>query len=307
MNVTGTAAKLPPALIREGSGGWIDAPAASGGLVYASDWYNNVVDIFDAKTYVQVGQIKSVGGPVGLTTDAAGNLYEADQARQAIKIYALPRVQTAKRVVADTGFNPVGVTLDSKKDIVVANICNYTPHNCAFNQTDQGNVTIFHAPGYTQSTSYYDGCFYCTDVAIDQNGNLWADGLNFNMNAVIGYWARGSSNFTQVNIDLRFPGGIQFDKAGNLVLDDQNGSSNGGSEVFVFAPGALTPSRSIIVQSDGSDVSQIALGVRNVRLYAPDIDENTVRVLNYGEGSLIKVIDPNPLGLMNGVAVFPPQ
>jgi len=268
--------------------------------VYVGNYYDNDVDVF-TNAGKQIGTLKAMCKPEGLASDAQGDVYEADQCAHEIRVFASDTPK-AKMTIGDHGFAPLGIAIDRRGDVAVANVCATVRQFCQFDQLDQGNVTVFLAPDYKQTRVYANGCFYCFFVAFDAAGNLWADG---NTSAyppgTIGYWPAGSQTYVPVNIAFNFPGGLLFDANGNLVLDDQDGSPNGGSEVFVYAPGSTKPFRSIAVQPDGSHVVQIALGAAGERLYAPDDDDNAIRLFNYRNGQLQKTITPAQSGGFIGV------
>ena len=271
--------------------------AASSGLAFFSDWGNAVIDIFSTQTLKQTGQITSVCEPDGLATDKHGNLYEADQCSHKVQIYAPNDVGKPTSTIPDFGYLPAGVAVDTAGNIYLANI--------ESNGAGQGNVIRFDAK--TRSRTLLRGApYFPFCLAMDASGNLWADGQSYRGYAVIGFWKNATGMFNHVNISFKFPGQLQFDSAGNLILNDQSGSSNGGSELFVYPPGSTNPIRSIPIQNDGSDIVSFVLEKDNARIFAPDVTNSNIYLYGYKSGELQATLRPSITGgSLIGAAVIP--
>ncbi|MEO9171158.1 MAG: hypothetical protein ABI282_11740 [Candidatus Baltobacteraceae bacterium] len=267
--------------------------------VFVGDSTNSVVEIFDFKTRTQTGQIGGLNAPEGLTTDSAGNLYESDTGTNQILVFKSPYTGSP-RAIADPSGYPVGNHVDGNGDLWVANICS-TASGCA-----GGGAVLKYTGAKGTPTSLKNAPYRTYFVTTDANGNVWADGQNSSGSAVIGYWKAGAGSFKTVAISLVFPGSLQFDKAGNLLLVDQSGDpTTGGSIMNIYPPGSTTPSGSIILQTTGDDVISAALGTAQARIFAPLYLTGTSGIISYPAGAMVNTLTPTTIGNPDAVAVTP--
>lgn len=275
----------------------VSVEPSSTGRAFFSDWGRSLIDVFDTATYRQVGTISSVCEPDGLATDKQGYLYEADQCSNSVHIYAPGDLTKPTAIIHEYGWTPSDVAVDASGNIYVA--------NDDADEDGQGKVIRYAAKTHAK-TLMLGGPYDPFWLAVDRSGNVWCDGQsNTYYNSVIGYWAGGTGKFNYVNISFKFPGQMQFDNAGNLVLDDQAGSPNGGSELFIYPPGSTKPSRSFVVQTDGSDVVEFTLDKANQRLFAPDDTNGNIYTYRYSNDALLKTVRPESIGYLIGAAVVP--
>ncbi|MDQ2865808.1 MAG: hypothetical protein M3R51_06235 [Candidatus Eremiobacteraeota bacterium] len=268
--------------------------------VFVADTLNNAVEIFDFKTRTQTGQIGGLSAPEGLATDTAGNLYESNTTTQTIQIYAAP-YSGNPTILQDPGMYPVGLHVDGSGNVWVANICSGSGGSCV----GAGGVVEYKG-GKGKPIALNGGPARSYFVTTDAKGNVWADGQDSSGSPIIGYFANGKGAFKPVSISFLFPGGIQFDKSGNLLLDDQEGNTSvGGSEIFIYPPGSTTPSGSVTVQTTGDDVVSFALGSVQLRLFAPLYLAGSTNVVVYPSGALSFVLNPTTVGNPDAVAVTP--
>jgi len=205
-------------------------------------------------------------------------------------------------VLNDSGFFPVGVHVDARGNVYVANICSGSNNACS----GAGDTIEFIAGSHT-ATTLAGGPGRAYFVSTDARGNVWVDGQTSSSDpsAEIGYFSAASGSFVPVGIRLVFPGGLTFDRSGNLLLDDQAGAANGGSILNIYKPGATKPSASIALQSEGDDVIDIALGTAQARIFAPDYFTNTAAVITYPAGLDVNSLSPLTSGAPAAVAVTP--
>ena len=268
--------------------------------VFVGDTLNNDIAIFNYTTGKQTATIGGLSAPEGLATDKTANLYESDTGTQKIQIWASPYTGSPK-VIQENGFYPVGIHVDAHNNIWVANICSGSGGACS----GGGNTTEFKA-GSTKPTVLKGGPYRAYFVTTNAAGDVWADGQDSSGSPTIGYWKGGTGSFKAVSISFAFPGGLQFDPAGNLLLDDQSGDpATGGSIINIYPPGSTTPSGSITVQTTGDDVITFQLGVGAARVFAPGYLGGVVNVVNYKTNTMTGTLTPSPSGQPDAVAVTP--
>lgn len=271
-------------------------------MVFTSDYGNGLVDIFNYATGQQIGQIAGLNGPQGLATDINGNLFEADTNTQSINIYA-PYSDSNPTNISETGINsgsyPVGIHVDKNLTMWVSNICS---NGCS----SPGNVEEFPYPYSTSTaTSLSGGPSRAYFVTTDKAGNVWADGQDSSGNPVIGWWKGGKGSFIVSNIRMGFPGSIQFDGYGNLILNDQEGSPSGGARVTIVPGGSPPASRHITIQTDGDDIVSVALGTANARLFASHVGDGSgvAKVGYWPPSQIFGSLVPTTTGELIGTAV----
>jgi hypothetical protein len=261
------------------------ASATPSKLIFIGTYNDNAVgqvDVFDATTLKFIKQFGHVQVPAALTTDTAGNLYEADSSLQEIQVFEPPYARPA-RALKDTGYIPSGVHVDAGGNLYVANFCVAAHFNCS----GPGNVIEFPA-GSSTSAALSGGPASPFDVTTDANRNVWSDGLDTKGNCVVGHWPNGKGTFVvdaiycnDSNPGGNRPGGIRFDSKGNMLLAY---APNNTGIIGVFAPGQTTPRRSIEVTGD---VLDFAFGNDESRLYVVDFNGFRIRMFSNPQGHLV--------------------
>ena len=280
---------------------WVSDAAAVTTADFVSDFNNEDVDIINPKTKALIGQIKGLSNPEGLASNPAGtgkNLYEVDQGTQSIHVYAPPYTGTPK-IIPDTNFFAIGIHVDSHGNIFVAN-------QSSGGGSGNGNA-IEYVHGSTTHKVLPGGPAAVEFVTVDSKGNVWGDGFNSLQQPEIGYWPLVSGTyhtFRKQPIALKYPGGLAFDNKGNLLLDDQQGAANLGSIIHVYAPGKFTPSRSITIQTNGSQIETFALHDAENEIIAANTTHGYVKLISYPSGSPLGFYFP-PVGVFIGSASIP--
>jgi hypothetical protein len=241
---------------------WFGKAGASENVLFLSDYDNNDITMFDVKTKAVLGVITAgLNYPAGLST-RDGKLYVANTIGENIAVFSAPYTN-APTTLDDSGNNPAGVHVDKAGNVWVANIGSTT-------STGQGNVVEYPTGSAQPRTLDMKGsCFYCSFVTTDAHGNVWVDGQSGG-HSILGYWTHGQGRFHRVSVSFGIPGGIAFDKAGNLLLVDQQGDGY-SSELLMFPPHASKPSKTYRLLV--SDAVTIALGNSDRKLYASDATE----------------------------------
>jgi sugar lactone lactonase YvrE len=265
------------------AGGWISPEAkTSKGLIYVSDFANNIVQIYSANGSNQspIGSITDgISGPEGDFVDKNGNLYVANVTNYTVTVYPPGSYMWALRY---TGLQyPTNAT--AGKDGVV------------FIPDLSGNKVVEYRKGSTRSkltipVSDPQG------VVLDNQRDLYVS-YNDALGGHVNEYPPGSTTGTNLGLPIAFAGGDALDGAGNLLVADQ-----GTAAVYVFAPGAITPSRAI---TQGlQDPFRLALDKSFKHLYVADPEANEVLIYDYQSGTLENTIT-NGLQSVYGVAVFP--
>ena len=280
---------------------WVSDPAALTTADFVSDFNNQVIDIINPSTKKLIGQISGLNNPEGLASNPAGTgtkLYEVDQGTQSIHVYSSPYTGSPT-IIPDTGFFPIGIHVDKNGNIFVANQSSGSGHGNAVEYV-HGSKTPKTLPGGPTAVEF---------VTTDSKGNVWGDGFNSLDQPEVGDWPLVSGTyhtFVKSAIALKYPGGLEFDSKGNLLLDDQQGAADGGAIVHVYdiPAGKHTPSKSITVQTNGSQVETFALHDAENELIAPNATHGYVKLVSYPGGAALGHYFP-PVGVFIGSASIP--
>jgi hypothetical protein len=280
---------------------WIIDPAAATTDDFFSDFLNEVIDIFDPSTKKMVGQIAGLNNPEGLASNPDGTgtkLYEVDQGTESIRVYSAPYTKTPE-IIPDTGYYGIGIHVDKSGDIFVANQTNDggTPPGDVVEYV-HGSKTSKKLPGGPREPEF---------VTTDSKGNLWGDGYT-TTGTEVGEWPLVSGvykTFVKSKITLKSPGSLEFDSKGNLLLCDQEGAADMGAIIHVYPAGKTTPSKSITVQTNGSQVVTFALHDAENELVAPNATHGYVKLVSYPAGDPLGHYFPTSASVLIGSASIP--
>jgi hypothetical protein len=189
--------------------------------IFVSDGANNVVNIYNTAGKL-LGQIDDLSEPQGIATDGKANLYIADTADSAIKIYA-PPYKKAPKVLGDPGQYPVSVAVTYDGEFVAVG-------NLISTSGGPGNILIFKKgkTKYKISSSTLARVYFC---AFDADGNLYVDGENASGQVVVGEIAnatKGGRKLTTLKytgVTIGFPGGIEVTTHDKIAILDQESAT----------------------------------------------------------------------------------
>jgi hypothetical protein len=288
-----TVRKITPAAVVStfaGSAGFFDHPTGvaedSLGKVYVGDTFNRTIRKITPQGVVSLwaGAVRQGGSndgtgtearfasPTSLASDAADNLYVADEYNHTIrKITSAGLVSTLAGLAGASGSNdgtgssarfnrPAGVAVDSAGNVYVADRFNHTIRKI----TSTGIVTtlagLAGTIGSADGTGSAARFFYPSGVAVDGAGNVYvADRQNLTVRKItadgaVTTWAgmagmSGRSDGTGPAARFSTPTGVAVDSAGNVFVTDQ----------FSYTLRRISPAR-VVTTLAGSSTSGNADG-----------------------------------------------
>lgn len=271
-------------------GGWLSPQAKSGkGLIYVSDFLNNNVEIYPANGTGQspIGVITDgIDGPEGSFVDKHGNLYVSNVTNQTVTMY--PKGSTSYSLVY-TGFAyPTDVTVGANGMAYVSDLV--------------GEKVVEFPYGKTRSKRTID-LSYPQGVATDSKNDLYVaynTGAHGGGPGTVNEYPPKSTNGMNLNLPIVWAAGDAIDKKGDVVVADQGSGSN--AAVYVFPPGATTPS--LTITQGIEDPFRLAFDKKFKHLYVADAEANVVLVYAYPSGALVNTISSG-LRSAFGVSVSP--
>jgi hypothetical protein len=155
---------IQPGLHANHGKSWMRAVPASSSLLYITDTFAKVVDVYTYPGLKVAGQLTGFGFPEGECTDKAGDVYIAD-AGGAVYEYPHGSINRINTITSDM-YQPAGCAINPKNDdLAIAN----------------GNVQVivFASGGAGYATAYRDFNFSQTNaLSYDNHGNLFVDGYD---------------------------------------------------------------------------------------------------------------------------------
>jgi hypothetical protein len=268
----------------------------------------------NAKAFKKIGAVKGstqTPDPQAAAVSKTGVVYVADLGTATV--YAYGRGYSRAPTAQYPQTSPSGAAVP--RSLAVGNDGTLYVADEIENQSKfVANVVQVYPPGSSQPTTLQGppDAIHNAGVAVDAQSNVYIAAEapqpsepSQEVVQVIKY-AAGSrtGQVTNLTAPPYFSRAIAIDGSGNLLIGDVNASCGA---VFVFPPGATTPSRIIGTQcSSGSEVSGVALGT-NGSLYVADSEGDTVQQYSYPAGKLLGALFvPNVfsvVGIAEGPAV----
>ena len=215
-----------------------------------------------------------LNNPQGLAADAAGDVFIADTANNAIKQWNPGTQQTA--LLSSAQNSPAAVAVDGFGNVYIA---------------DSGNHAIeeFTAPGQ-QLNTLVSGLSNPSGVAVDGQGNVYFSDTS---NNAIEEWNAASQQVTTlVGSGLNNPTGVAVDTQGNVYFAD---SGNNSIKQWASSNGLVTP----LVSSGLNNPTSVAVdGQGNV--YFADTGNNAIKQWNAASQQVTALVSTglsNPMGV----------
>jgi DNA-binding beta-propeller fold protein YncE len=248
--------------------------------VYVSDVFNNVVNGYDQATGDLLIQLSGFETPLGLASDVHGNIYVADSGNQRVLVFA-PGSTKPLRTLDDLGWSPTGVAVSSTGEVAVTN--NVEVLGSGNYGIYPGSVAFFKKGG-KHIYRWLDGPqfaypYFC---GYDSAGNLYLDAVSLGTRTEVGEVVHGARGTTIKDLKIRgirFPGGVQVDSNGDLLVLDQYSST-----IHRFALTSRHSDGTVHLKGAGSPLSFALVG-NDTALYVADEQEASVVQYSYPGGN----------------------
>jgi hypothetical protein len=227
-NRTGSAGLLASSVVPAERGpSWMLPEAKSETLLYVSDLYNNLVDVYSYPNLKVVGQLKTdMLSPDGLCTDKKGDVFVVNNTPNDDDVLEFAHGGTTP---IQTLSDPAQVAVSCSVDPVTGNLAVTNIENIS---EGPGSISIYTgATGYPMmySAPNIGSYYYC---GYDDKGNLYIDGFSGGISEGSFEFAempKGKATFNSIALKgatINFPGNIFYD--GKYVdVADQDEARNG--------------------------------------------------------------------------------
>jgi hypothetical protein len=210
------------------SDGVVSPDSAVADQVIVSDTFAAAVSVFDAKGRLQTRLKKGISQPLGLTTDAAGNLYVANGGDSNVLVYSQP-YKSAGLVLNEAGRYPTDVAVSKAGVVAVMN---------ASLPSGPGNVTFYPKGSATACANVSDPSwneFYFG--GFDASDDLFVDGFDREGNPIVGEISGGCAATSvaplSVGNTLSGIGTVQVINGNILILAE---AGSWAPVVYTYAP-----------------------------------------------------------------------
>jgi hypothetical protein len=231
---------------------WIRPDAKGKPLLYASDEGRGEVDVYDFERPSRrlEGRLFGFNLPLGMCSDASGNVYVTDFVKAEAVEYA-KGASKPKRHVKVTG-NPIGCSVDATTGNLAV-----SAFQDANQTTGAGGVWIFaHGSGSPVLYSDPNLTFYWSP-GYDDKGNLFVEGENPNA-PTLDELARGATSLSEISLSgtsIGSPGGVMWDGKYVAAADQ---AYDGGTTTAIYRvsiSGSTGTVASIVQLSDSCNAS----------------------------------------------------
>lgn len=268
-------------------------PNAGAVTIYVSDFNSNVVTCFNEEGVV-TGQITSGSGlssPEGMTVHH-GVLYVANPgARNVLEFNGCSA--TPIKTLKDPGQVPTDVAVTAKGKVFVSNITT--------TRGGPGSISVYTPSGVTPSGHLSAGATEGMNyfLTADAAGNIYSTWLDKSTVGHTECYPGGRAPGVDQGIRLTFPGGINVDPSGNLVIAQQ------GTGISTYTGGACvsggwTETGTILSHND--NWVDIALDKSGKELNLTDITARTANSIAYPSGHADDVFTYTGISYPIGVA-----
>lgn len=282
-NIPLSAAQCQRLHAATGGAGASWAPSGtSSTLLYTSEPFDAAVDIWTvgAKGFKSSGRLELGTGavPLGLTVDAAQNLYVAiatfGSGTPSVDVFARGATKPSK-VYAQGLSAPEDVAVDAHGTLYVANLANALGGGCGQGSGPGGNV-IEYAKGSMSPTRTIDDFIGCPEaIAVDSSSNLYLTNLYYPSSGFVQSdvteYANKSTHGTALG--LKVPGGpglggIQIASDGDVVVENVEDDAT-LNQILTFPHGSKKLSSEIQYPGTGWGTGFKFFALSGSRFYAP--------------------------------------
>ncbi|HEY1883225.1 MAG TPA: hypothetical protein VGG51_09340 [Candidatus Cybelea sp.] len=263
---------------------WISPDAKKKRLLYVSDWYMNVVAIFELPSGKPLGLLANdLHQPQGLCADGSHVFVTSTAASQILEYDAASEKPIA--TLADPGQFPVGCSYDKTTG-------NLAVGNVDSTSDGKGNVAVYAKAKGSPATDTCSSIFRYYFPGYDAEGNLYIDGQTSLSSGSFAFCGlrKGSRSMQNISLDqsIDYPGQVQWDGT-YVTVSDQNNST-----VYRFTikekRGALKGSTSL---EDADDCTQNWIEKNTV--YCPASGSAAALIYGYPAGG-------PPLKILRGIS-----
>jgi NHL repeat-containing protein len=234
--------------------------------------------------------------PEGVTVDTNGDLYVTNFRGQSVSIFKRG-ANTPYKTLNDPNEVPGNAVIDSTGTVYV---CNYEGISGG-TPGPPGSVSVY-AGGATSPTSTLPAPFghWVLWCGLDNKHNLYAGYTDNVSTSNVWEFPGGSGPGSSLGLKIGFPGQMNFNSKGNLVIADEK-----NSKADTFKLPGTNPVSSIATPSGGVVVG-LTLNSKSTHLYLADYATGQVYEYSYPKGTLIDTITPNGgSGDITGLAADP--
>jgi hypothetical protein len=292
------AAATPPTMTRAAAPSWMARGSIPGSILYVSDPYLGVVNVYDAsrKNPNPIGQLAGFDDPGGVFVDTGRNLWVANTNDRTIVAYREGALFPFKVLIDPSGF-PESVCTSPINPTI------YAVERDSLAHKPSQTILLYERESDTPTTTLVDpnaeelhGC------AVDHAGNVFvtltsASGGTLD-SGEIDEFKRGNKTPTVIATGLIDPTGITIDKLEELVVSDTL-----AHEVLVYPP-PYTDGPSVKLKTRGLVVG-IALDERETKIWFANSSEGVAQQYSYPAGRLENQTQATNLYQPTGVALSP--
>lgn len=285
---------------------WLHKPKLATPLVYLSDAFGNVVNIYDQTGTNQspIGQISGFNEPQGLWVDINNNLWVVNT--NTYQLFAYHRATiTPFRTLSDPNGKPAGVCGNNNKSEVIATdiISNTGGDGQTINIYDRGATT----PSTVLTDPNASDLYEC---AVDSHGNLFVtlSTVNYPYGGELDEFPKGSTTPVVLSTNFLYPIGITIDKYNAISVVDFEGQDYPyyySSKVYLFDP-PYTQGPAYSYDVNNAAFIEAALNKAQTQLWvANSINDPSAQSYSYPHGTFENATSSSGLKYPDGIALSP--
>lgn len=236
---------------------WMHETKKNSTLIYAADWSNNDVLVFDYPKGKLVGTLTGFDEPYGGCVDAKGDVFMTNYGNAEALEYAHGGTKILNTYKLPGGSEPMGCSVDKSGDLAVTS---FSP----------GEVVVFAGGKPKKSKIYNDSdCNYQWSMGYDDKGNLVGVGESSAINVcALLAGAKKETTLRTSGVTIYYPGGTSWDgKYIGLGDEEANGGPNTGvHETNLSGTMLKEHNEAVLTQSSWGemyDVNPFVLGKKN--------------------------------------------